>query len=50
MLFSTLYGRYLCRAVVGTLKRTWDVMNDLHAAEFENDGIEVEEGRAAYGR
>lgn len=48
-LFTILYRRYLRRAIVGMLKEAWEVVKDMHAVEYNKDGMEDEERRAVYG-
>lgn len=38
MLMTTWCGRYQRRTAAGISKEAWEVVKDLHAAEFENDG------------
>lgn len=44
--FTSLFETYLRRAVACLLKMEWEVVNDLHAAKFDNDKTRNKEQRA----
>lgn len=48
-LFSVSHGRYLHRAVGSVLKMAWEALKDIHAAEFDNDGMGDGKERAMCG-
>lgn len=39
MLSTTLYGRYLHSVLPDVLRVAWEAVRNVHAVEFENDGI-----------
>lgn len=49
MLFTTIYGKYLSRAVPYIWRVTREAENGVHAWKFGNDGMGYEEGRLVCG-
>lgn len=45
-IFTALYERYLRCVVPGSLNVTWEVVEDAHAAELDNELLGNEDGRA----
>lgn len=45
MLFSTLNGKQLRRVVAGILTAAWKAMKDVHATEFDREGVGCGERR-----
>lgn len=48
-LLTTLYGSFLSRVVEDIFNVACKVVNDIHAAEFDSDGMADDEGKAVRG-